>query len=556
MPQNTSKISKSIDSKKSFQQAPNRQAIPINRCENRRGREGSNSVNNFASSVKRSVDYLSGSLGSVGSKNSSRASSSSLIPAGTNNNNKSHIHSDSFMENERTPLLSSRSTIVDPINEESVSSVGTDQSNRSVLDYVGDVQTAEESCFSEEASALSRVMSVGTYMRRSTQMQTIFNSINVLIGLGILSVPLGFHLAGWIPGMICLLLAALSTGYTAILLGRILARVPQVKTYQDIAVYVYGRSIGYFILATFSLDLYGAGVSMIILFSDSFNALLPNLSPYLLKTGLCTLLLFLNMMPLRFLSFLSLTGIICTTLTFLIIVVSGFLKQARPGSLLHPMVTNLFPTSFIRFCFSLGLFLAPWGGHATFPEIYSDQQRPNTFSSSMKTTFSFCYLINAMTGVAGFLMYGAGIDSEVTRNILLTKNYPVVLKTAIVALMGLLPLSKLPLVCRPLVTAADKIGINKYHKGKPYCSIPRKLLNRAVISIVYLASALLITSFGKVMSLLGSAICFTVCITLPVLFYLNVYKNEIGSTQRILLYAMVSISVLCTIIGSTSVIIM
>lgn len=89
---------------------------------------------------------------------------------------------------------------------------------------------------------------------KSTPIQTIFNSINVLIGLGILSLPLALHLSGWIAGFICITLAAYSTRYSATLLGRILKEIPYLKTYHDIGVHVYGPKIGFFILLSFTVD--------------------------------------------------------------------------------------------------------------------------------------------------------------------------------------------------------------------------------------------------------------------------------------------------------------
>jgi len=498
---------------------------------------GPNSINNFASSVKRSVNYLSSSLGSIGNDAVDESERTLSIDTAQERSSSSLISPPVQISSE-TPLIFS-----DPQKQTKPYLSSSDNANS--------LQESQQVHLTQTRSSLSEraLEPTESIAAKSTPLQTIFNSINVLIGLGILSVPLGFHMAGWIPGMICLLFAALSTKYTAVLLGRILHRVEKIRTYQDIAVYVYGRSIGYFILLTFSLDLYGAGVSMIILFADSFNALIPSLSPSMLKLILCIALLFLNLMPLRFLSFLSLSGILCTTMTFFLIVCSGFWKSAQPGSLLSPMPTNLFPTSFLDFCFSLGLFLAPWGGHATFPEIFSDQQKESKFPRCMSITFSFCYVVDALTGIVGFLMFGYLIDSEVTRNILLTDGYPSSIKNAIVIMMGVLPLSKLPLVCRPIVTAADKFVASP---SGSKCSLPRKILNRILVSAVYLASALVITSFGKVMSLLGSAICFTVCITLPVLFYLNIFKNELTKADKVLLYTMLVISIICTIFGSVS----
>ena len=70
---------------------------------------------------------------------------------------------------------------------------------------------------------------------QSTLPQTIFNSTNVLIGVGLLSLPMGIKYAGWICGMIFLLLSALVTAYTAKLLAKCMDIDASLLTFGDIA---------------------------------------------------------------------------------------------------------------------------------------------------------------------------------------------------------------------------------------------------------------------------------------------------------------------------------
>ena len=55
---------------------------------------------------------------------------------------------------------------------------------------------------------------------QSTLPQTIFNSVNVLIGVGLLALPLAMRYSGWIPGLIFFFFAAGSTSYTAKILAK------------------------------------------------------------------------------------------------------------------------------------------------------------------------------------------------------------------------------------------------------------------------------------------------------------------------------------------------
>ncbi|KAG7731149.1 hypothetical protein KL948_003429 [Ogataea haglerorum] len=439
---------------------------------------GENSINNFAFAVRRSVNYLSSSVGSRTTLDSELAvpSSPRVTPQ--------------VPPDEHTPLLEPPKDAVSEI-----------------------------------------VISL-----KSTPVQTVFNSINVLIGLGILSIPLAFRLAGWIMGTAILTLAALSTRYTAVLLGRIQARNQSLRTYHDIAQQAFGARASVLVFVVFALDLYGASVTMVILFADSFNAIFQGLSPAFFKTVVCTAMVLLNALPLRILSFLSFAGIVCTTATFFMVLVSGLIHRTQPGSLLHPAPTNLWPVSLPDLCFSLGLFLAPWGGHAAFPEVYTDQKRPEKYTACMSIAFLFSYSMDLATGVVGFLMFGQIVQDEVTKNILLNKAYPAWIPTTIVVLMGILPLSKLPLVCRPILSALER-------------RLP-PLASRLAVSCVLLVSSLLITNFGKIMSLLGSAICFTVCITLPLLFYLRLHRSELTPLAQFLLALMALVSALLTVGGS------
>lgn len=502
-------------------------SVPIS-VRTRRGsifdRGGMESLNNFASSVQRSVNYLSTSYDS--------------------HHNRSPILSADVL----SPLLGSESShhyvfknATTPSREDSASNITANY--QSIMDS-GHLLTptiSEDIEIEYEDDEIIKIVA-----HKSTPTQTIFNSINVLIGLGVFSIPLAFHLSGWVLGIISLTFAAYSTKMAAILLGRVMKEYPHLRTYQDIGVYVFGRKIGIFILITFTLDLLGAGLSMIIMFADSFNTLFPSIEPLDLKLLIVSILFVLNFMPLRLLSFLSLVGIICTSTTCVTIFIAGFLKKESPGSLLETLPTNLWPLSTVDFFFALGLHLAPWGGLSTFPEIYTDMALPERYASCMNFSFSFAYLVDLLTGVLGFLMFGSIIEDEVTKSILKTEGYPRIIGTIVVVLMGFLPISKLPLVSRPIITALDTFT-NSHDNYFVYVG------NRVGVSVVYLILSLLLTNFGVVMSLLGSAICFVICITLPLAYYLWLFP-EIGKSEKILWWVILSISIFGAIGGTLAVI--
>jgi vesicular inhibitory amino acid transporter len=148
---------------------------------------------------------------------------------------------------------------------------------------------------------------------QSTVPQTIFNSVNVLIGIGLLSLPLAMKHAGWLVGLLFLLFAALTTSYTAKLLAKCLDVDRSLVTYADLAYISFGNHARLVTSLLFCLELIGACVALVVLFADSLQALIPGLSNLQWKIICGFMLIPLNFVPLRLLSVTSILGIISCT---------------------------------------------------------------------------------------------------------------------------------------------------------------------------------------------------------------------------------------------------
>jgi vesicular inhibitory amino acid transporter len=147
---------------------------------------------------------------------------------------------------------------------------------------------------------------------QSTLPQTIFNSTNVLIGVGLLSLPMGIKYAGWICGMVFLALSALVTAYTAKILAKCMDVDASLITFADLAFVSYGQRARIATSVLFTLELLAACVALVVLFADTLDALIPGVGVTEWKV-LCGLLLIpLNFAPLRLLSFSSVVGIFST----------------------------------------------------------------------------------------------------------------------------------------------------------------------------------------------------------------------------------------------------
>lgn len=148
---------------------------------------------------------------------------------------------------------------------------------------------------------------------QSTVPQTIFNSVNVLIGIGLLSLPLAMKQAGWLLGLLFLVYSALTTSYTAKILAKCLDVDRTLVTYADLAYISFGQQARLLTSFLFCLELLGACVALAVLFADSLYALIPGLSILEWKIVCGIVLIPLNFLPLRFLSVTSILGIISCT---------------------------------------------------------------------------------------------------------------------------------------------------------------------------------------------------------------------------------------------------
>ena len=146
---------------------------------------------------------------------------------------------------------------------------------------------------------------------QSTIYQTILNSTNVLIGVGLLSLPLGIRYAGWLVGLVFLSVAALATGYTANLLGKCLTIDRNLITFADLAYVSFGPKAQIGIGLMFTLELTAAAVALFILFADSLNLLVEDWGILEFKIVCGIILIPLSFVPLRYLGYTSSLGIIC-----------------------------------------------------------------------------------------------------------------------------------------------------------------------------------------------------------------------------------------------------
>ncbi|RLV92798.1 Vacuolar amino acid transporter 1 [Spathaspora sp. JA1] len=395
---------------------------------------------------------------------------------------------------------------------------------------------------------------------QSTAPQTVFNSVNVLIGVGLLALPVGIMKAGWVLGVPILILCGLTTYWTACLLSKAMDTDPTIMTYADLGYAAYGSTAKLIISLLFSVDLLGAGVSLIVLFSDSLYALLGDEKVWTRTTFKLISFLVLTpftFVPLPILSIISLFGILSTISITLLVMMCGFLKPTAPGSLLQIMPTNLWPESIPNFLLAIGILMAPFGGHAIFPNLKSDMRHPYKFNKTLRYTYFITLITDCSMGVLGFLMFGNKCSNEITNTLLLTPGYPIWCYPLISALICIIPLAKTPLNAKPIISTLDVLlGVNNsttssFRNGLKSIG---KFVIRVGVNAVFVILAILFPEFDKIIGMLGASICFIICIILPCTFYLKLCGGKIAGVERAILCLTIIVSSILAVTATYAVI--
>lgn len=392
---------------------------------------------------------------------------------------------------------------------------------------------------------------------QSTAPQTIFNSINVLIGVGLLALPVGIYRAGWVFGAPLLLACGLATFWTATLLSKLMDTDSTIMTYADLGYAAYGSSAKLLISLIFLVDLLGSGVTLIVLFSDSLYALLGDDVVWTkLRFKILSFLVLtpFTFMPLSVLSIFSLFGIMSTISITVLVFVLGLIKKDAPGSLIDAMPSNMWPKDGKDLLLAIGILMAPFGGHAIFPNLKSDMRHPYKFQKTLRATYSITLLTDFLMAILGFLMFGHYCSNEITNNVLVTKGYPTWCYPVISGLICLIPLAKTPLNAKPVISTLDVLfGLDQHSEGfRAGVQKVGKFVVRVGVNATFVALAILFPEFEKIIGILGSSICFLVCIILPCLFYLRLCK--VGRLEKIFVQLALIVSIILAILGTWAVV--
>ncbi|XP_071716289.1 amino acid transporter AVT1A-like [Rutidosis leptorrhynchoides] len=375
--------------------------------------------------------------------------------------------------------------------------------------------------------------------------QTVFNSVNVMVGVGILSMPSTIAQAGW-AGIGLLLVFAAMCCYTAYLMKICFESNESIQSYPDIgeaAFGKYGRLIIAIILYT---SLYAYCVEFIILEGDNITSLFPGASMRLHVLNMDSVHLFaivaavvmgltLLVKNARVISYFSATGVVASVMVILCVfwlgtVNVGFNESGPPIKL----GGIAFASGIYGFCFS---------GHCVFPNIYQSMADRSKFTKAMIICFVLCVSMYGVVAIMGFLMFGEQSLSMITLNM---PSDAVASKLALLTVI-INPFTKYALLMNPLASAIEELLPVKV-ASSIICYITLRIA--LVASSICVAFAL--PFFDLVMALVGSVLCILVSLILPTLCFLRINGSKATTKQISLSVGIMVLGIICMFVGTYS----
>lgn len=391
---------------------------------------------------------------------------------------------------------------------------------------------------SETRPLLEKEIEYPVHIPTSSFIQSVFNSANVLIGMGVLSLAYIFMTGGLVVGCIILCVFTLITIYTAKVLARCLDIDPKMMTYSDIGERAFGKFGEMFILVVFITELIGAAVAFYVLVGDTLQIICPGIALWKLK-----FIAFLIMTPtallrdLSLLAYTSFLGIGSILLLMVTLLLDGLMApHVWPGSLLAINSDDLrmTPEYLMSLPVTICLVLASFAGHAVFPNIYRDMKQPKQYDKMLVASYTITFLFYLGMGLTGYLMFGSLCKDEITKNINepnyfnSLKPHQQLLTRVALWLIAINPISKFSLTLQPVFSYVEvKLLRNWLH------IIPWYLI-RIAISAFIMGIAIVFPGFDRVMALMGSMCSFTVSVSFPCACSLKLFGPKLPLRTRIL----------------------
>lgn len=370
--------------------------------------------------------------------------------------------------------------------------------------------------------------------------QAVVNILNLMLGVGLLSIPFALSQSGWI-GLCVLWFFTFITNYTGKALVDCHTVVQQRQGgkrigYEDIAEAAFGSIGRKLVSAIMYTELFGTCCLLSIFQGDNFFKLLGDSfasSPkgYMLL-GALAIIPTMWLPDLKALSALGVVGVCCIC-TVAISVVATLLT----GNYVAGTETTLASWQTLPLVFGILVFVH--SGHGVFPSVRASMKDPDRFPQVLNTAFIIVALLCTTIGACGYYMYGGGVADIVVFNM------SGALASLVSVALLLVPVAKFPITLEPVAAAALKLIT-----GGGVVPAPVRLIVRTLLAMLVVVSACTLPFLASLMSFLGACLTVSISVILPPACQLVLRRGQLSTPHVAWNAAVMALGGVCMVTGT------
>ena len=377
----------------------------------------------------------------------------------------------------------------------------------------------------------------------SSQFKTFANVFIAIVGAGVLGLPYAFKRTGWLMGVLTLFSVAALITHCMMLLVRIRRKlgVANIGSFGDLGFAVCGPLGRFLVDILIILSQAGFCVGYLIfigttsahLFNPTTALALRHVSPKSLYIWGCfPFQLGLNSIKtLTHLAPLSIFADVVDLGAMAVVIVDDvkIAVEQRPDVVAFGGMSVFF--------YGMGVAVYAFEGVGMVLPLESEMKDKEKFGKVLALSMGIIALIFGAFGVLGYMAFG-----DETMDIITANLGPGLVSSLVKLGLCINLFFTFPLMMNPVFEIVER----RFWSGM-YCVWLRWLLVLAVTLV-----ALLVPNFADFLSLVGSSVCCALGFVLPALFYLMVFKDEIGWKQQVFNSGIVLLGIVLAVSGTWS----
>lgn len=388
---------------------------------------------------------------------------------------------------------------------------------------------------------------------RSSFLHSTLKTVNLMVGMSLLSLPYTLKLGGWVTGIGLILAGGITTLYTALKLIQCFERSPISYTLGDLAEENFGKRGRFIVSCLYVFELVSCGISYIIVFGDSMQALVgQSLSLSITEWKVIGISIFLltSIFENNRSAFIASTSGVLASVCLLLICVYDVLFTQGQGSVWTPAETRMFPEKWSDTFVNLGIVIYTYSGHSVLPTIYREMNHPERFTSMILLSYSA--LMIWLLGVPSicYLAFGNDLLDEVgkfltqfTLNLWANPNYNKPLNGMLLWLIIITATSKYSMIMQPVVQVFARPQTLQQNSRRKNSVI-------VILGLIVFSISVIWPSFSVVISFVGAVFSFLITMAFPSACYLTMFGNELSFTSKVINALIIVASIMGGAVGA------